>query len=81
MRLPWVSREQYEYAVEIGKKWGTVAANAFDRYDALLEKYHTLRLAGAAPEPAGDTEPWEPSVSVAEADAKAARAQRVRGPE
>lgn len=66
MRWPWVSRAAYEAEVESREAWMKEAvqfrvsssawaeqATALIRsYDALLEKYHALKLQGAAkPEP------------------------------
>lgn len=59
MKLPWVSREALDYAKQEAREWSRLCSdmNAREvetsrRYDALLEKYHALKVAGAAAPPA-----------------------------
>jgi hypothetical protein len=55
MRLPWVSRELYDTLARISgaaiADIGKLLGNEQTRYDALLEKYHALKLQGAEPLP------------------------------
>jgi len=65
MRWPWVSRELYERVYVSDEEWqdayDKLQADANTRYDALLAKYHALRLQGAtAAEPRQPVEAKEP---------------------
>lgn len=58
MRWPWVSREMYELAIgDCNAKYESLRQSE-RRYDALLDKYHALRSAGASlPEPKSEPLP------------------------
>ncbi len=58
MSLPWVSREAFD---ALDKAWHELHFADLQRYDALLEKYHALKLQGAfIPEPAVQHTPRGP---------------------
>lgn len=51
MSWPWVSRPLYDDAIQTVAAMREREVLLTNRYDALMEKYHSLKLAGAAPEP------------------------------
>lgn len=51
MKWPWVARAVYEDAVQAVAVMRTREVMLTNRYDALLDRYHALKLAGATPEP------------------------------
>lgn len=85
MKLPWVSRSEYDLAIvqlnaarTAGEQYAAWWAGVAARYDDLLAKYHMLKLQGAtAPEPqrAVESAPRDPvmeavNVACAGKDAK-----------
>lgn len=51
MSLPWVSREAFDAVVKTAAVLMKENDRLSVRYDALLEKYHALKLQGAEPLP------------------------------
>ena len=61
MRWPWVSRELYEDAVGNVDRFARLIDQDSVRYDALLDKYHALKMQGAVSvEPRQPVEAKEP---------------------
>lgn len=75
MKWPWVSRGVYEITQALVIQEHNAAMNIQIRFDALLEKYHTLKVSGASvPEPA-------PTLHRPEFDAVQAAITAKAGPE
>lgn len=48
MRWPWVSRDVYESETRRAEAWKEQANRECDKYESLLDKYHALKIQGAA---------------------------------
>lgn len=80
MSLPWVSRESYDMLIALHNATAQDLTASFERFDALLEKYHALKLAGASvPEPKAEPQPpKEPDPVTSAIIARAGKSQALR---